>query len=287
MTQIPHTYGNAMALGHHNGMFDIPLLNTAPNHNTHHQQQSTVRVTVGASPVPGCDAVTRIHEATRVGESRFSGFVSHLLRDKHFDPRGYDLALLPMCLTTFLGYLYTRNWAVVLVAQVVYCLWERLVWSLLLPLCSPAIARHVAAVETHDAESLLDVVLLLLALLTSMYALDYTVLGDGIDPRLVAHFPTTGWDWAAVGVLALVSCVSAFPDLFYRSALVTLLAIGTLALVYWNTLQTWNALIATLATLWFYAWFLWPVAYYHAYNAFFALLTAVFILSLLTGVKSI
>ena len=83
-----------------------------------------------------------------------------------------------------------------------------------------------------------------------------------------------------------VTVLSAFPGIFYLSATALLGAVWALWLIYGNDLMLWNALVATVCIVWAYAWFVWPFAYTYRYNAFMFLLSFIFTLSLLTGLKS-
>jgi hypothetical protein len=268
---------------------EVPLEPVAGKDDRRERKKSKAQsaATTTTTPPGNSDYQTRKFEAQSAGESDFSGAFAHVVKDKHFDPRGYDQVLLTICLTTYLAYLYTRSWPIVLAGFVVWFLWECIVW-LLVSVFSPAVKRHVVSVESRDTELFADWILFLTALAFSIFTLNFTLVGFlGVSEELLHTFPHGFWDWVAVVAIVLVSLLSAFPDIFYRSAVFLLATIWIVYFCYGNDLQLYNALNATVATLWFYAWFMWPIAYYYLYNAFFLLLSSTFILSLITGLATI
>ena len=225
------------------------------------------------------------YNAQRDGHSMYSAAVAYVLRDRHFDPLGYDQCNLAICLTTFLIYLYSRSCYVALASFALWFVFESVVYSALLPLCSPAIRQHVVAVEARDYEPIIDWLLFALALALAVYALSsHTLLALTVP----ATFPSATEDWVALVVVPLVSTLAVFPDIFFLSGALLLAAIW---LVYafssplLGALHLGLAIRASIATVYFYAWFRSPIAYSFVYNAFMSLFAAAFLLSLVSGLS--
>lgn len=240
----------------------------------------------GVKTLPTANVVTlvmRQHEAAVAKQSFYSAAVAHILRDRHFDPLGYDQCNLAICLTTFLAYLYSRSWHAVLAGFVVWFLFESVVFFAL-PLFSRVIKHHVAAVESRDYEPIFDWLLFIGALALSVYALSSTILGAGIGSTPPSSFPSGAGEVGTLVAVILVSTLSVFPDIYFLSAGLLLTTIWISYALTASDFHLWNALRATLATVYFYAWFKHPIAYSFVYNGFMALAAAALILSLLTGV---
>lgn len=237
-----------------------------------------VRVTVG-TPKGGTTLVVRQHEAQLAQQSMYSASVSHILRDKHFDPRGYDQCNLVICLTTVLAYIYSRSAYLVLAGFVVWFLFESIVFFSL-PLFSRAIKQHVQAVESRDYEPVFDWLLFLAALVTAYYALECTLLTFAVP----STFPEGAGEWLTFIVVTLVSLLAVFPDIFFLSGGILLTTIWIAYALTASSLHLSIAVRATLATVYFYVWFRKPIAFSFLFNGFMSLLAASFTLSLLTGV---
>lgn len=225
-----------------------------------------------------------LHKAKNVDkESAFSAIVGYRLRETHFDARGYDQTMLTVVLATFLGYLYTRSWQIVGIGFIFWFLFESIVWFLI-PVFSNAIKKHLHAVESRDYEPLLDWLFFVIALFFAICAIEFSLLNAGAGSIPPMNFPDTGGDWAAAIIVVLVSLLSAYQPIYFASAL---LLFGTIWIVYLfdqTDFHMWMALRATLATGYFYLWFLRPIAFHFAFNAAFSIASATLILSLLTGI---
>lgn len=226
--------------------------------------------------------IQRRHEAKELMQSEYSATVAFLLKDTHFDPRGYDQTMLTIVLSTFLGYLYTRNWQFSVVGFIAWFLLESFVWFLL-PFFSPVIKKHVEWVESRDFEPLLDWVFFIASLFLSLCVIEFSLVNNGAGSIVPLDFPSTSGEWVGAIVVLLVSLLSSFGPLYYIS-------FGLLQLAIWITyfslgteLQLWIAIRASVATLYYFVWFRNPIAFTFTFNAAFSLAAAAFVTSLITG----
>jgi len=241
--------------------------------------------TITATPYGATTLITRFEEARTANppESEFSAKVKYVLFDAHFDPRGYDQCNLTIVLATFLGYLYSRNLLAVLIGFAAWFVYESVVWFFV-PMFSPTIKRHLTVVESRDNEPVIDWILFMLSLATAWYILELTLVGEGWRNSAPADFPDNWAQWLALIVVVLVSLLSAFPDIFYLSAGLTLAAIFGVYFLNQSDFQLWTSLLAGVTVVYFYAWFKNPIAFHFVWNASFALFSALFITSLVHGV---
>jgi len=232
--------------------------------------------------------VTRLYEAKQANppESEFSAKVKHVLFDKHFDPRGYDQCNLAIVLATFLAFIYSRSLLSVLVAFVAWFVFESIVWFFV-PLFSPAIKRHVEFVESRDNEPVIDWLLFVGSLASAWYILEFTFVGERWRTTAPDDLPRTAGQWAALIIVVLVSLLSAFPDIYFLSAGITLASIFGVYFLNQTEFQLWASMLATIAVVYFYVWFKNPIAFHFVWNGVFALLSALFISSLIEGVRTV
>lgn len=231
------------------------------------------------------DLVARQYEAKQAGDSVFSAAVSHVLRDIHFDPRGYDQCTLAITLTVFLAYLYSRSPYVVVLGFVAWFIFENVVWFAL-PLASPAISRHVVAVESRVNEPVFDWLLFLSSLGAAIYLFELTFVGEGVGATLPAAYPSSTGEWAALAVVSLAATLSAFVNFYYASFVLLQAAILGSYFFLQTDLQWWITVRAVVAVVYLYAWFLNPIAFHFQFNAFFALLAAVTLISVIQVVAT-
>lgn len=223
------------------------------------------------------------HKAAKEKQSEFSAIVGYRLKETHFDPRGYDQTMLTIVLATVLAYIYTRSWQIVGIGFIVWFLFESVVWFLV-PAFSRAIMYHLYAVESRNYEPLLDWLFFVVSLFFVICAIEFSLLNDGAGSIVPMNFPSTAGEWAAAIIVVLVSLLSAFGPLYFVSGVLLLSTIWIVYLCDPTDFQFWMAIRATLATAYFYLWFLRPIAFHFAFNAAFSLATATLILSLLTGI---
>lgn len=226
--------------------------------------------------------IERRHEAQKEGYSKYVGTVAYFLRDEHFDPRGYDQTRLTIVLATFLAYLYTRNWQFLLIGMLVWFLLESAVWALV-GLLSPPIKAHLLAAESRDWEPLVDWIIFLFAFGFSISIIEFSIVnnGDGSIPPL--GFPVTSADWGAAISVVLISLLSCYRPLYYWSFGLLQLTIWIAYFVVGTDLNFWIAIRASAAALYFYAWFMNPIAFSFSFNAVLSLAAGAFVFSLITG----
>lgn len=226
--------------------------------------------------------IQRRHAAKEAMQSEYSAIVAFILRDNHFDPRGYDQTMLTIVLSTFLAYLYTRSWQFAIVAFIAWFLLESLTWFFV-PFFSSAIEKHLRWVESRDFEPILDWVFFIAALFVSLCAIEFSILNNGAGSIVPIDFPTTSGEWAGAVAVLLVSLLSSFAPLYYISFALLQLAIWLAYIAIGTDLYLWISLRASIATLYYYAWFRNPISFTFTFNAAFSLASATFILSLITG----
>ena len=226
--------------------------------------------------------IQRRHEAQEAHQTDYSGIVAYLLKDSHFDPRGYDQTMLTIVLSTFLAYLYTRSWQFAIVGFIFWFLLESFVWFMI-PFFSPVIKKHIEWVESRDFEPIIDWVFFIVSIFLSLCIIEFSIVNNGAGSIVPLDFPSTSGEWAGAIAVILVSLLSSFGPLYYIS-------FGLLQLTIWLTyfalgteLQLWIAIRASVATLYYYVWFRNPIAFTFTFNAAFSLAAAAFVTSLITG----
>jgi len=224
-----------------------------------------------------------LHSAKNNHQSQFSAIVGFRLRETHYDSRGYDQTMLTIVLATFLGYLYTRSWQIVGIGFILWFLFESIVWFLI-PVFSQAIKYHLHAVESRDYEPLLDWLFFVIGLFFAICVIEFSLLNSGAGSIAPMNFPSSAGDWAAAIAVVLVSLLSAYQPIYFLSAILLFATIWIVYLFDQTDFHYWTAIRATLATAYFYLWFLRPIAFHFAFNAAFAIASGTLILSLLTGI---
>lgn len=223
-----------------------------------------------------------IYNARQAGQSTYSAVVGFFLREKHFDPCGFDQTLLAITLCTFLAYLYTRSWAITAIAFVIFFLLESIVWFLL-PLCSRAIKLHIMAVESRDYEPIIDWLNFVFSLLFAIGVIEFSILNLGAGSIPPLGFPSSVGDWAAAVIVLLVAFLSAFPNIYFFSGILLLATIWIVYLFQQTDFDLWVAIRASMATVYFYLWFRHPIAFHFGFNAAMSLAAGTLILSIITG----
>lgn len=216
----------------------------------------------------------RCSQARSKGFSALSGTIVHIVCDKGLHEEQLDPFYLTLLLVTFLVYLYTRRWEWVLVAFVVYYALENVLFfgaKVLHGHIGAYLHRHFSRTD----ELLTDPIVFALALLVAGYLLELSAFAVGAVPSGAAR----------TLAVALVALLSVFSRLYTLSA-------GALLVTIWIVYATQSAtagaleqaLVATVGTLFLYAWFVRPINSHYIFNALFCLLHAAFFAALFTGI---
>jgi len=202
------------------------------------------------------------------GHGAFVAAIAHILRDKHADPAGYDQWYLSIVLVTTLSYLYVRSWSVLLFGFVVWYMFENLVWYSI-GLFSQGIRNNLRCTESRERELLIDPAVFLMTLAASMYTFEISFVAQGAGASFDAALSTEQWLQAVV--ISILASWAGFMRGFWLTLLALLAAIWIIfALDSSNALQLWIALRASAVALFYFAWFIRPIAMHFLYNALFA-----------------
>lgn len=219
----------------------------------------------------------RQHEAEKRRQSRFVAAIAHLVHDMHPDPAGFDQWYLAIVLATVLGFLYTRDVFLVIIVFSAWYFFENFVW-LSLGHFSEGVHRHMHAAESHDRELIIDPIVFALALATAWYVFEVSFVRQLIGD--VPVVPISGGELLAGVFVALVSSFSGFPRAFWWMLFGTLAAIWIVYAFDTSDLKLVLAITASATTLYFYLWFVRPIARHFLYNALYAALTLSLIVSI-------
>lgn len=222
----------------------------------------------------------RQEEQISKGHSPLVAAIAHVLRDKHYDPVGYDQWYLAIVLATTLSYLYLRRWPLVLIGFVVWYTFENLMWYSV-GIASRGLRNNLRATESRERELLIDPVVFLLTLAISVYIFDYSVvsLGAGATDMLPAVLSNA--DWIRAAIVVVLACWSGFIRTFWITLVLLLAAIWIIfAVDSGSPLQLWLAVRASGVVIFYYAWFIRPIARHFLYNALFAVMYVLLVVSI-------
>lgn len=224
---------------------------------------------------PALTLTERRFKAENAGHGPIAAAVVHMLVDKRHRESSADPFYLALVLSTFLVYLYTRQWEWVLVAFAIYYVLESALFF-----AARAFNSHVGSYihkyYSRANELVADPIVFALALLTTSYVLDSSALTTAAVPSGTLRALFVG----------LATLPSAFSRAYFISLAILILVIW---IVYFTQAGTPNALeqalVASAGSVFVYLMFLRPINHHYLFNALFALLYIGLFSAILTGIS--
>jgi len=234
----------------------------------------------GAAPRSLYECVTAADEA---GHSRWYAALACSIRKFHPDQAGFDPWMLALTLGTVLAYLYFRNEAIVVGGFLVYLTVEFIIYAAVCFLTYKTVA-DVRRTHSREMAHLLDPLVFALANFVGWYLIDYSALGRegaGASEASVARHAST---WRSLVVVSVAIALSGHWKLHGWSFLIILATIwlvhATSAGSHDADYSLWVSKRATTLVVFFYAFFIRPIGWHFANNAFISLNAALFVISI-------
>lgn len=226
------------------------------------------------------ECVTATDEA---GQSRWYAALACSIRKYHPDQAGYDPWMLALTLGTVLAYLYFRNEAIVVGGFLVYLTLEFLIYAAMCWLTYKTVA-DVRRTHTRELAHLLDPLVFALANFVGWYLIDYSAVGRegaGASMHSVERHASV---WRSLVVVSVAIALSGHWKIHGWSFVIVLATIwlvhATSAGSSDGSYSLWVSVRATALVVFFYAFFIRPIGWHFANNAFISLNAALFVISI-------